>query len=65
MHVKLKVENDIKIKELIMKIVQIRETNIDINLIKTEIVIFQSSQQKNMRGMFYPDYKLSNYNLLG
>ena len=40
MHIKLKVDNEIKIKDLIMKIVQIRETNIDINLIKTEVVIF-------------------------
>ena len=40
MHIKLKVDNDIRIKDLIIKIAQIREVNIDTAMLKTEIVIY-------------------------
>ena len=65
MHIKLKVENDIKIRDLMMKVAQIREVNIDTNMVKTEIVIFQATQARNMRGLFYPEFKLNNYNTMG
>ena len=40
MHLKLKVDNEIKIRELITKIAQIREVNVDSTFVKTELVIF-------------------------
>ena len=40
MHIMIKVDNDIKIADLITKISQIRELNIEVPLVKTEIVIF-------------------------
>lgn len=39
-HIHLKVENDIRIRDLITKISQIREVNIDQTQLKTEIVVF-------------------------
>ena len=40
MRIMIKVDNDIKISDLILKITQIRELNIEIPLLKTEIVVF-------------------------
>lgn len=40
MHIKLKVDNEIKIKDLMVKVAQIREVNIDISLKYTELTVF-------------------------
>ena len=40
MHVVFKVDIDIKISELIAKIAQTRELNIEIPMLKTELVVF-------------------------
>ena len=40
MHIKLKVDNEIKIKDLMVKVAQIREVNIDISLKYTELAVF-------------------------
>ena len=55
----IKVDNDIKISDLITKITQIRELNIEIPLVKTELVIFQKTPQSNLRGIMNPELKLS------
>ena len=65
MHIKIKVDNDIKIRDLITKITQIREVNIETSLTKTDVVIFQMLPSKCIRGIFNPDLKLSQYNLMG
>ena len=65
MHIKLKVDNEIKIRDIITKITQIRETNIDTALQKTEIVIFAMTPGKIIRGILHPESKFSQYNLAG
>ena len=59
MRITLKVDNDIKMGDLITKITQIRELNIETPLTKTDIVIFQMTTQSNLRGVFNPQFKLS------
>ena len=40
MHVVFKVDIDIKISDLIIKIAQTRELNIEIPMLKTELIVF-------------------------
>ena len=40
MHIRLKVENEIKIKDLMVKIAQIREVNIEVKSGNSELVLF-------------------------
>ena len=51
----IKVDVDIKIADLIIKIGQIRELNIEMPLEKTEIVLYQMGNLSNMRGVMNPD----------
>ena len=44
MRVMIKVDNEIKIADLINKITQIRELNIETPLHKTEVVVFQRTK---------------------
>jgi len=62
MRVMLKVDNEIKICDLLTKIAQIRELNIELPLVKTEIVLFQVTDKSCLRGIMSPDMKLSHYN---
>jgi len=62
MRVCLKVDNDIKIADLITKISQIRELNIELPMVKTELVLYQVTDRNNIRGLMYPTNKLSQYN---
>ena len=59
MRVMIKVDNDIKISDLITKIYQIRELNIELPLQKTELVVYIMTNQNNLRGIMNPDMKLS------
>ena len=65
MHIRLKVENEIKIKDLMVKIAQIREVNIEVKSGNSELVLFQMNQQGSLRGFFNPELKLSNYQFMG
>ena len=65
MHIMIKVDVDIKISDLVTKIGQIRELNIEMPSINTEIVIFQMNKENNLRGVMNPTQKLSNYNVHG
>ena len=65
MHIMIKVDVDIKISDLVTKIGQIRELNIEMPSINTEIVIFQMNKENNLRGVMNPAQKLSNYNVHG
>ena len=65
MHIMIKVDVDIKISDLVIKIGQIRELNIEMPSIKTEIVIFQMNVENNLRGVMNPTMKLNNYNVTG
>lgn len=59
MRVMIKVDNDIKISDLITKIYQIRELNIELPMYKTELCVYIMSNQNNLRGIMNPDMKLS------
>ena len=48
MRVVLKVDNDIKISDLLMKISQIRELNIELPMIKTELIMYKVSNRSNV-----------------
>ena len=61
MHIMLKVDVDIKIGDLITKIGQIRELNIEMPLEKTEIVLYMMGSQGNLMGIMNPDLKLNQY----
>lgn len=65
MRIMIKVDNEIKIADLITKITQIRELNIELPMTKTELVVFQMTNRSNLRGIMNPDMKLSQYNLQG
>ena len=65
MHIQIKVDNEIKMKDVATKIAQIREVNIDPKQVLTEVILFQTTAVNDMRGVFNPDLKLSNYNLMG
>ena len=65
MHIRLKVENEIKIKDLMLKIAQIREVNIQVKSGNSELLLFQMNQQGSLRGFFNPELKLSNYQFMG
>lgn len=64
-HIHLKVENDIRIRDLVVKITQIREVNIESSQLKTDVVLFQLNKERSIRGIFNPNSPLSNYNLNG
>jgi len=55
MHIHLKVRTDILLKELHIKIAQIRECNLDPTQVKTEIVLFQMTGDRSVRGVFNPE----------
>ena len=59
MRIMIKVDNEIKIADLITKIAQIRELNIETPLRKTEIVVFQRTTSNNLRGVMNPENKLN------
>ena len=59
----IKVDNEIKIADLITKITQIRELNIETPLHKTEVVVFQRTNSNNLSGVMSPERKLSQYNV--
>ena len=63
MRVMIKVDNEIKISDLITKITQIRELNIETPLHKTEVVVFQRTNSNNLSGVMSPERKLSQYNV--
>ena len=65
MRVLLKVDIEIKIGDLLTKISQIRELNIEVPLSKTEIVLYQVTPSNNLRGVMNPEMKLSQYNVQG
>ena len=65
MHIQIKVDNEIKMKDVATKIAQIREVNIDPKQVLTEVILFQTTAVNDIRGVFNPDLKLSNYNLMG
>ena len=65
MRVLIKVDIEIKISDLLTKISQIRELNIESPLSKTELVLFQVTSANNLRGVMNPDMKLSQYNVQG
>ena len=65
MRVVLKVDIDIKIADLITKISQIRELNVEVPLIKSELVLYQVSAQNNLRGIMNPECQLKQYNVVG
>lgn len=65
MRIVIKVDNEIRIADLITKITQIRELNIELPTVKTELVVFQMTNRNNLRGIMNPDMKLSQYNLQG
>ena len=65
MHVQIKVDNEIRMRDVATKIAQIREVNIDPKQVVSEIALFQMTPQNELRGIFNPDLKLSNYNLMG
>ena len=65
MRIMIKVDNEIKIADLITKIAQIRELNIETPLRKTEIVVFQRTTSNNLRGVMNPENKLNQYNVAG
>ncbi len=59
MRVVLKVDNDILIADLITKISQIRELNIELPMRKTEMIMYKVSDKSNINGLLYPTMKLS------
>ncbi len=59
MRVVLKVDNDILISDLILKISQIRELNIELPMRKTEMIIYKVSEKSNINSLLYPTMKLS------
>ena len=59
MRVVLKVDNDILIADLILKISQIRELNIELPMRKTELIMYKVSDKSNINGLLYPTMKLS------
>ena len=61
MRVCIKVDNDIKIADLITKISQIRELNIELPMVKTELVLYQVTDRNNIKGIMMPHLKLSQY----
>lgn len=61
MRIVIKVDNDIKITDLIRKISQIRELNIETPLVKTEIVVFQMTGSNNLKNLMNPEMKLSQF----
>ena len=65
MHIMIKVDVDIKIADLITKIGQIRELNIEMPQISTEIVLFTVGEQRQLGGVLNPEAKLSNYQVYG
>jgi len=65
MRIVIKVDNEIRIVDLIKKIAQIRELNIELPMVKTELVVFQMTNRNNLRGIMNPQMKLSQYNLQG
>ena len=65
MHIQIKVDNEIKLKDVATKIAQIREVNIDPKQVLSEVIMFQMTPNNDIRGIFNPELKLSNYNLMG
>lgn len=65
MRIIIKVDNEIKIKDLATKITQIRELNIETPLVKTELVLYVLSPKATIRGIMNPELKLSQYNVSG
>ncbi len=65
MRVVLKVDNDILIADLILKISQIRELNIELPMRKTELIMYKVSDKSNINGLLYPTMKLSQFNTAG
>ena len=62
-HIAIRVDKDTKISALMQQICDIREVNIDSQARMSSLVLF--SQSKGIiRGIFNPDNRLSNYNLL-
>ena len=52
-------------KDVATKIAQIREVNIDPKQVLSEVILFQTLTNSDIRGIFNPEMKLSNYNLMG
>lgn len=65
MHIMIKVDVDIKVSDLIVKIAQIRELNIETPIVKTELVLYQMETEGNLRGVMNPENKLSHYSVHG
>ena len=65
MHIMIKVDVDIKIADLIVKIAQIRELNIETPMVKTELILYEMGEEGAMRGILFPDSKLSAYQTHG
>ena len=61
MRIVIKVDNEIKIADLIKKVSQIRELNIETPMVKTELVAFQMTSSNNLRVLMNPEMKLSQY----
>ena len=61
MHIMIKVDVDIKISDLVTKIGQIRELNIEMPLEKTEIVLYLMGSNGNLLGVMNPEAKLNQY----
>lgn len=57
----IKVDVEIKIADLITKIGQIRELNIEMPLEKTELVLYIMTSHGNLLGLMNPEAKLSQY----
>lgn len=61
----IKVDVDIKIADLIVKIAQIRELNIETPMVKTELVLYEMGEEGAMRSILHPDSKLNLYSTHG
>lgn len=58
-HISLKLENEINVKDLITKICQIRECNIDSSLQKTELFLVLLNKNKEVICILNPDHRVN------
>ncbi len=65
MRVVLKVDNDILISDLMVKLGQIRELNIELPSRNTELIFYKKSDKGHIIGMLFPNAKLSQLHSVG
>ena len=66
-HICLQVDKNIKIKDLIQKIMEVKEVNIDphfVNNVGLQDLVLYSKSLGSVRGVFDPNNKLTQYKLI-